>query len=243
MKNNSWQPPLKPGEITESRLIRAILDGTFPINSNLPAERDLAALLGVTRPTLREVMQRLERDGWLEIRHGKPTRVRDFWQEGGLGVSIALAQYQAPLPDDFVVNLLTVRTLLAPTYTSLAINNSPQAIAAFLDTSSQLDDQPKSYADFDWQLHWLLTIHSGNTFFTHFVNSVRRLYEIMGIPYFSHAETRQHSRGFYDELGKLALSGDSPAAGSLAGRVMAESCELWTRLASPSLKNTKENKQ
>jgi GntR family negative regulator for fad regulon and positive regulator of fabA len=157
------------------------LDGTIPINSNLPAERDLAALLGVTRPTLREVMQRLERDGWLEIRHGKPTRVRDFWREGGLGVSIALAQYQAPLPDDFVVNLLTVRTLLAPTYTSLAINNSPQAIAAFLDTSSQLDDQPKSYADFDWQLHWLLTIHSGNTFFTHFVNSVRRLYEIMGI--------------------------------------------------------------
>ncbi len=238
MKTNSWQPPLKPGEITESRLIRAILDGTFPINSFLPAERNLAALLGVTRPTLREVMQRLERDGWLEIQHGKSTRVRDFWQEGGLGVSIALAQYQAQLPDDFVVNLLTVRTLLAPTYTSLAVQKSPQAISKFLASADQLHESPQSYTDYDWRLHWQLTIHSSNTFFTHFANSVRRLYEIMGIPYFDHEETRRHSRGFYRQLRELALSADSQAAGELAGRVMSESCDLWKRLASPKTKDS-----
>jgi len=235
MKPNSWQPPLKPGEITESRLIRAILDGTFPVNSFLPAERDLAALLGVTRPTLREVMQRLERDGWLEIQHGKATRVRDFWLEGGLGVSIALAQYQTPLPDDFVANLLQVRTLLAPTYTSLAVSRSPREIAEFLASKPALEDQPKSYADYDWQLHWLLTVHSGNTFFTHFANSVRRLYEIMGIPYFAREETRQHSHSFYEELRDYCVSGDSQAAGELAGRVMAESCELWRRLIGPNI--------
>jgi len=231
----AWQPPLKPGEITESRLIRAILDGTFPINSFLPGERDLASLLGVTRPTLREAMQRLGRDGWLDIQHGKPTRVRDFWKEGHLGVSIALAQYQNPLPTDFVANLLTVRTLLAPTYTSSAVAKAPQEIASFLVDAEKLEEIPADFAAYDWQLHWLLTVLSGNSFFTHFMNSVKRLYEIMGVPYFSHETTRQHSRQFYRLLREQALAGDSRAAGELAGQIMSESCDLWVNLIHPNL--------
>src|SRR3990170_7275190 len=82
----AWDPPLRPAELAETRLIAAILDGQFPINSTLPPERDLSTQLGVTRPTLREALQRLARDGWLEIRHGRPTRVRDYWHEGSLGV-------------------------------------------------------------------------------------------------------------------------------------------------------------
>jgi len=236
MKPVSWKPPLKPGEITESRLIHAILDGTFPINSFLPGERELAALLGVTRPTLREVMQRLERDGWLEIQHGKPTRVRDFWKEGGLGVSIALAQYQSPLPTDYVLNLLTVRTLLAPTYTRLAVVNAAQEISVFLRTSSNLEETSQAFSQYDWQLHWLLTIQSRNSFFTHFMNSVKRLYEIMGQLYFSHEETRQHSRQFYSQLLDITLAEDSPAAGELAEKIMRESCELWAQYATPILR-------
>jgi GntR family negative regulator for fad regulon and positive regulator of fabA len=230
-----WQPPLKPGEITESRLIHAILDGTFPINSFLPGERELAGLLGVTRPTLREAMQRLERDGWLDIQHGKATRVRDFWKEGRLGVSIALAQYQNPLPTDFVANLLTVRTLLAPTYTSQAVAKAPQEIAAFLLDAEKLTDAAADFAGYDWKLHWLLTIHSGNTFFTHFANSVQRLYEIMGVPYFSHKKTRQHSLGFYRSLRDCALAHDSQAAGELARKIMSESCDLWINTVYPDL--------
>ncbi|MFZ3080168.1 MAG: GntR family transcriptional regulator, partial [Bellilinea sp.] len=61
----NWELPQKPAEISESRLIDAILTGKFPIDTNLPAERELAVSLGVTRPTLRETLQRLARDGWL----------------------------------------------------------------------------------------------------------------------------------------------------------------------------------
>jgi GntR family negative regulator for fad regulon and positive regulator of fabA len=66
-----WVSPQKPAEFTEQRLIDAILDGHFPIGSALPAERDLAAQIGVTRPTLRETLQRMARDGWIEIHHGR----------------------------------------------------------------------------------------------------------------------------------------------------------------------------
>ncbi|VEI44878.1 fatty acid metabolism regulator [Actinobacillus equuli] len=37
----------------------------------------------MTRTTLREVLQRLARDGWLHIQHGKPTRVNDVWETAG----------------------------------------------------------------------------------------------------------------------------------------------------------------
>ena len=62
---NEWLAPARPRAHAESVLLAAILDGTFPPGTTLPGERTLAAQLGVTRPTLREALQRLARDGWL----------------------------------------------------------------------------------------------------------------------------------------------------------------------------------
>jgi len=229
--NPSWKPVLKAGQLAESRLVKAFLDGTFPINSNLPAERELATLLGVTRPTLREALQRLERDGFVEIQHGKPTRVRDFWIEGNLGVTIALAQYQQPLPKNFIADLLAVRILLAPTYTSTAVSRAPQHLASFLDTAHDLPETAQDYAAFDWEVHWQLTILAGNTFFIHFMNSVRSLYQCVGTSYFNHQQTRDHSRDFYTELQTCARNRNAVRAGELAKRVMEESASLWKKVS------------
>ena len=229
-----WKPALKPGQLAESRLINAFLDGTFPINSRLPAERDLAELLGITRPTLREALQRLERDGWIEIQHGKATRVRDFWAEGNLGVTIALAQYQHPLPYDFVAGLFGVRILLAPAYFSAAVGNEPEKVVDFLSAAESLPDTAEDFAVFDWKLHWQLTIYAGNPFFTHFMNSVRQLYEVVGVPYFSHMHTRSHSRDFYRQLLAAAENKNTDQAAILAQTVMRESAELWEQITQGS---------
>ncbi|NLC12537.1 MAG: GntR family transcriptional regulator, partial [Chloroflexi bacterium] len=53
--------PQKPTDLAEKQLLAAILDGSFPIGSLLPPERELAQSLGITRPTLREALQRLAR--------------------------------------------------------------------------------------------------------------------------------------------------------------------------------------
>lgn len=231
MNISPWQPPQKPGEITESRLVRAILDATFPINSNLPGERELAELLGVTRPTLREALQRMERDGWLEIRHGKPTRVRDFWKEGNFGVSISLARHMDPLPTDYAVHLLEVRVLLCPSYTRQAIEKDGDKIAAFLAQAELLDQKPEMYAEYDWELHLRLTVSSGNPFFTHFINSVHGLYDLLGARYFDHEKIRKHSTEFYRQLKLTAEEGNGEEAQKLALRVMSESLALWREFA------------
>ena len=45
-------------------------EGEFPAGSRLPAERDLAKQLGVSRPSVREALIAMEVEGWIDIRTG-----------------------------------------------------------------------------------------------------------------------------------------------------------------------------
>jgi GntR family negative regulator for fad regulon and positive regulator of fabA len=228
----AWKPPQKPAEAAEERLILGILEGRFPIDSALPGERDLSALLGVTRPTLREALQRLARDGWVDIQQGKPTRVRNFWQEGSLGVLAALVQHPAHLPQDFVPHLLQVRLLLAPTYTRLAVERQPDQIAELAENGAQLPDHADAFADFDWQLHLALTRACGNPVFTLILNGFRDLYPLMARLYFDGQAARQASRQFYTDLAVSARKADGAGAENLTAQVMRHSLQLWQTNAS-----------
>lgn len=225
-----WTIPLKPAELTENRLIEAILDGTFAIGSALPAERELAQRLKVTRPTLREALQRLSRDGWLEIRQGKPTRVKDFWREGSLGVLGNIARHSAALPADFIPNLLIVRLALAPAYTALAVQRDPGKIKALLANAAGLADQPEPLANFDWQLHRQLTIASGNPIFTLILNGFGELYIPMAVRYFELAEARSSSRRYYRQLAQAVQPPDPQGAERISREAMQESLLLWQKL-------------
>lgn len=232
--NNTWLPPERPAVLTEKRIITAILDGTFAVDSNLPAERELSAQLGITRPTLREALQRLARDGWLEIRQGKPTRVRNYWQEGNLAVLASIAQHEENLPPEFVPWLLSARVLLAPAYTRQAIEKNGAQVGSYLTDFESLPDDPQAYANFDWGLHRQLSILGGNPFFTLFINTVQRLYEILGPRYFSLPETRKHSQSWYAYLRSCARECNGEEAQHLTEKIMQESLELWLRLSNTS---------
>jgi GntR family negative regulator for fad regulon and positive regulator of fabA len=218
---------LKPAEYAENALIDAILGGQFPIAATLPAERELAARLGVTRPTLREALQRLARDGWLEIRQGKSTRVRDYWQEGSLGVLGTLARRASALPEDFVPNLLEVRLALAPAYTRRAVERQAEGVAAVLEDYAGLADEPTAFAAYDWRLHHRLTVLSGNPIFTLILNGFAELYLPMAEVYFRTNLARVSSRAFYAGLLAAAQQGDADTAEAISRRVMAASLSLW----------------
>jgi len=222
-----WDSPLRPAELIETRLINAILDDQFAINTNLPPERDLAAQLGVTRPTLREGLQRLARDGWIEIRHGKSTRVRDYWHEGNLSVLGAIARYMDRLPTDFVPNLLQIRELLAPTYAQLAVKRAAKSLSRFLPRYLDVPDTPKDFAQFDWELHYRLTVESGNPIFTLILNGFKDLYPVMGQVYFASTNARARSRKFYGDLLKAVQANDPARANRVMRVVMADSVKLW----------------
>jgi GntR family negative regulator for fad regulon and positive regulator of fabA len=227
MNRKRWNPPQRPADLTESRLIRAILDGHFPVGSSLPGERELAAQLGVTRPTLREALQRLARDGWLDIHQGRPTRVQDYWREGNLGVLGAIARYADHTPPDFVANLLRVRMVMAPAYAKAAVESGPDHVMNVIEDGLRLDDDPKAYAQFDWRLHRELTLAASNPVFTLILNGFRDLYQQIGPGYFRHSQARAHSQSFYQDLYQSAGAKDPERAERIVRRVMRESLELW----------------
>jgi len=220
-------PPKRPTAYAEQSIILAILNHEFPIGSLLPAERELAIELGVTRPTLREALQRLGRDGWLTIQQGKPTRVNDYWKEGGLNVLNALVRYSENLSTDFIPNLLQVRLILAPAYTRQAVLHSPTQVLEYLSGSRSISDTSKDYASYDWRLHHLLTVCSGNPIFTLILNGFAGFYEQMAIIYFVSAHARRISQEFYQSLGESVIRKDADLAENITRETMAASIRLW----------------
>lgn len=218
-----WDVPARPAELAESRLVEAILDGTFPVNSSLPPERELAEQLGVTRPTLREVLQRLSRDGWLEIHHGKSTRVRDYWQEGNLTILGQIAHYQKQISPSFVVDLLQVRSLMAPTYTRLAFEKALPEVTVFLESLQGLPDEMEAYVQKDLELHIYFTRLSGNPIFTLILNGFGDLYQKMGQIYFALPEARKYSQQYYKDLLDAARTGSFEQAEEITRKVMIDS--------------------
>jgi GntR family transcriptional regulator, negative regulator for fad regulon and positive regulator of fabA len=223
----NWTTPEKPAEFTENRIIEAILNGYFPIDSTLPAERELSSQLGVTRPTLREALQRLSRDGWLDIQQGKPTRVCNYLEEGNLGVLSALARFSAYQTNDFIPNLLSIRILMAPSYTRLAIEKSPQEVASFIKQHLTLAETKQAYASFDWEMHHKLTILSKNPIFTLILNGFRELYYPMACVYFQSEKARNTSKAFYHALYKVSITPAPQKAEQITKQVMEESLSLW----------------
>lgn len=227
-------PPQRPAAYAEEALVSAILGGTYPPGSALLAERQLAEALGVTRPTLREALQRLSRDGWVSIRQGRPTLVNDYRRDGGLNVLTALVRHARQLPRNFVPDLLGVRCALAPAYTRLAVERDSGAVAGALSGAEALPDTARAFAAFDWALHRTLTIASGNAIYTLILNGFAGFYEQMARRYFARAEARAASRAFYRSLREAAGAGDHALAGRLAERMMSTSLDLWAGTRKPS---------
>ncbi len=70
--------PLEPRRLYRQiadQLRGLILAGEWPVGGRLPAERDLAAQLGVSRPSVREALIALEVQGWVAVRVGSGIEV------------------------------------------------------------------------------------------------------------------------------------------------------------------------
>lgn len=224
----------RPIDYAEHALVERIISGVYAIGDRLPPERELAAGLGVTRPTLREAMRRLEQEGWLLVKHGKPTLVRDFWREGGLSVLNRIIQHQGYIKTGFVTDLLEFRLLVAPTYTREAVLHNPERIAAHLDAAPTLDASAEAFSTFDWALHRALTAASGSVIYPLMLNGFAGFYERLALIYFQPQEARHASHAYYGALGQAAHVADADTAYTLSASVMRASIDYW-RAASASL--------
>jgi GntR family negative regulator for fad regulon and positive regulator of fabA len=224
---SDWTAPQRPNSYAEHALINAILDGTFPAGTTLPGERDLAAELGITRPTLREAIQRLARDGWVTVQHGKPTQVNDIWQDGGLNILSGLVKHSDHLPPGFITNLLELRLQLAPAYARGAVLHQKGELEDFLIGYANLADEANAFASYDWLLHRQLTLSCGNPIYVLILNGFTDFYEQLARLYFAQPEARVASRRFYAELSTAVTQKEADLAELVTRKAMLTSIELW----------------
>lgn len=231
MNINKMNLPLRPTQYVENFLVTSILDGTYPIGASLPNERSLSALLGVTRPTLRETLQRLENEGWLKIRHGKSTKVNDYWRKGGLSLLGTLAKYAQYLPNGFITQLLQVRLTLLPSVARTAAEHHPNLILDHLQAAIKLPDEAVAYANYDWKLQIQMARHSNNPIFPLILNDFASIFTTMAKRYFSQQIARQASREYYRQLSR-AIGNGGAAVEKVVKAAMAQSISIWKQIRS-----------
>jgi GntR family negative regulator for fad regulon and positive regulator of fabA len=219
-----------PAGFAEEYIVESIWNGEFPPGSILPAERELSELIGVTRTTLREVLQRLARDGWLTIQHGKPTRVNNFWETSGLNILETLARLDEDKMPELTDQLLSARTNISAIYTRAAIKVNPQTVIEVLEKSKDLEDNAQAFADFDYQVHHQLALAGNNRIYVLVLNGFKGLYSKIGGHYFSDPRTRALAKQFYLDLIALAEKGDFDGSISLLRKYGHQSGEIWQQI-------------
>ncbi|MCF6138362.1 GntR family transcriptional regulator [Pseudalkalibacillus berkeleyi] len=211
----------------EKIIIERVMNGGYACNTLVPSERELAAHFEVGRPVIREVLQRLERDGWITIRKGQRAVVNDYWRQGNLMTLVHYLEQEADMPDAFIVHLLELRRALLPAYVHGAVETNSMQVVSLLTEMDQLADEASAFAEFDWKLQRGLAAASSNPIYLLILNSFQRLYIKMATLYFEEQPYREVSMSYYRDLIGAAVANNPDQAKQLAERMMDQSIEMW----------------
>ena len=226
-----------PAGFAEEYIVESIWSGRFPPGTILPAERELSELIGVTRTTLREVLQRLARDGWLTIQHGKPTKINNYWETCGLNILETLARLDQEGQPQLLDNLLSARTNLSAVFIRAAFRQSPEKSREIIERYREISQDGKAFAQHDYQMHHDLAFASSNPVYVLMMNGFRGIYATVGGFFFNHQSARDIATNYYQQLLNV-LDGDEPdRVVSVVRKYGVESGKVWVKLRKDVPKN------
>jgi len=188
--------PLQVTSLKEAcitRLEELILSGELKAGERLPAERDFAARLGVSRPVLHEALVDLAAKGLVTIHPRRGVLVNDFRVSGSCAILSSLLTYHnGSLDVDFTESLLAMRVLvetetarLAALYVTPQQERSLEEIIANEAACDRADPLTRTSLDFDF--HLAVAIASGNLVYPLILNSFKKVYTRFTGVFFSHS--------------------------------------------------------
>ncbi|OKH84563.1 hypothetical protein EB75_04450 [Mycobacterium sp. ST-F2] len=207
------------------QLLKQLVAGAPPPGSRLPSERKLAEVLGVSRPVVREAIQRLVASGHLDVRQGDGAVVNDITRTGGLDL---LPHLLVDAPDGAMVNpsvvrsVLEVREYLGPWIAERAAARSAQKLTGPLNRA--LADIERAQTGAEQQLAALrfwecLVVGADSIAMTLIFNGMRRAYEPM-LAVVADAVAAAEPAGAYRKLAAAVTSGAAPKARRAAAVVL-----------------------
>ncbi len=139
--------PRRGAHWVADRLRRAILDGAYGQGRRMPAERQIAQALSVSRGTVREALKLLREDGMVERRIGIGT----FVAPAGEAREEDIAEITSPL------ELMDVRAAIEPRIVRLVVLNAkPRDMVRLTDALAGLErcgSDRDSFSDWDQRFH------------------------------------------------------------------------------------------
>jgi DNA-binding FadR family transcriptional regulator len=221
---------LVPDNVFE-QLLGEVVDGSLSPGDALPSERRLAELLGVSRPAVREALQRMSATGLVEVRHGGATIVRDLQRHAGLDLLPRLLVRDGELDPDTARSIVEARFAIAPHVADLAARRShraPEGTPAALATSVEalvaadgpVERQRAALAFWDAVVDLADSIA-----FRLMFNSLRAAYEPAIEPLAPLLDAEVSNVAGYRAITVAVLEGDAPAAERAADALLRPATE------------------
>lgn len=219
-----------PAALAEEFIVKSIWNNRFPVGSDLPAERELADMIGITRTTLREVLQRLARDGWLNIQHGKATKVNNIWETAGPNIIETLIQLDHSIMPMIITNVVSLRTKMGEIYIPDAVKRRAAECVTLFYGLEQLQDTALAYAAFDYALYRGFTFMADKPVYGLILNSFKELYQKVATLVFNSADFRQETFAFYCQLRTACQQADEEKVSEYLHAHRLRSSEIWTEV-------------
>jgi GntR family transcriptional repressor for pyruvate dehydrogenase complex len=174
---SSYDPIRKSGVAEEisARLLTMIKDKQLLPGEKLPAERELAAMLQVSRPSLREALRALAIMNIIEIRQGDGTYVTSLEPD----LLVQHLDFVVTLDDATILQLFEARKIVEVGVAALAARHITPEQASGLETilekSKDSLNDPQAFLEVDLELHERINEAAGNPFIKRFLTSLSRL--------------------------------------------------------------------
>jgi DNA-binding FadR family transcriptional regulator len=209
------------------QLTANIVGGGLAAGEALLSERRLAEVLGVSRPIVREALQRLASAGLVEVRQGGSTTVRDFKRHGGLNLLAQLLSAGGRVDLSVARSIADARQRIGPEIAALAAERSgptlapalDELVAALDDNADPVDRQRKALAF--WEV---LVDGTGSIVFRLMFNSLRVAYEpVLDALATVLATVLTEDTGRHRALARAVISGDPGRARRRAAELLSPS--------------------
>ena len=100
-------------ELFATQMKEMILSGELQPGEQIPSERELADLMGISKTIVHEGIRDLVRMGFLTVIARKGVYVADYMTTGNLETLFAMMEFRGELPDKrIILNLLDMRIFL-----------------------------------------------------------------------------------------------------------------------------------
>jgi GntR family transcriptional repressor for pyruvate dehydrogenase complex len=158
-----------------ANLLSLIRERELRPGDKLPPERELAAMMQVSRPSLREALRALAIMNIIEIRQGDGTYVTSLEPE----LLMEHLDFVFALTDATFLQLFEARRILEPGIVALAADRITDdelvALEACISRSIELVDDHAAFAEADLEMHELIAKAARNTILERFMASLTQL--------------------------------------------------------------------